>query len=131
MQDNPGKNLRNCPAVNRQNPETVSIPNKLYFNIGEVAKLCDLKPHVLRFWEQEFFQLQPVKRKGNRRFYQRKDVLLVVKIKDLLYLQGFTIEGARSQLQQSTVKPQGTLAKLRNLLTELEGIVTELQPTGA
>ena len=72
-----------------------SIPEKLYFTIGEVAKLCSLQPHVLRYWEQEFTQLSPSKRRGNRRYYQRKDVLLIRRIRSLLYSQGFTIEGAR------------------------------------
>lgn len=74
------------------------IPDKLYFAIGEVAKLCDLKAHVLRYWEQEFPQLSPSKRRGNRRYYQRKDVILILQIKNLLYEKGFTIEGARAQL---------------------------------
>ena len=75
-----------------------SIPDKLYFTIGEVSELCNLKSHVLRYWEQEFPQLNPSKRKGNRRYYQRKDVLMVRSIMSLLYEQGFTIEGARSKL---------------------------------
>lgn len=74
------------------------IPGKLYFTIGEVSRLCDLKPHVLRYWEQEFSQLSPSKRRGNRRYYQRKDVLLIREIKGLLYGQGYTIEGARQKL---------------------------------
>lgn len=74
------------------------IPDKIYFTIGEVSRLCDLKPHVLRYWEQEFPQLEPVKRRGNRRYYQKKDVLMVRQIQSLLYQQGFTIEGARQQI---------------------------------
>src|SRR3990167_10530644 len=74
------------------------IPDKLYFSIGEVAALCDLKPHVLRYWEQEFPQLSPSKRRGNRRYYQRNDVLMAREIKNLLYTKGYTIEGARAQL---------------------------------
>ena len=74
------------------------IPPKLYFTIGEVGGLCSLKPHVLRYWEQEFTQLRPTKRRGNRRYYQREDVELVRKIRELLYFQGYTIEGARQQL---------------------------------
>jgi DNA-binding transcriptional MerR regulator len=75
------------------------IPAKRYFTIGEVAELCDVKPHVLRYWEQEFTQLRPVKRRGNRRYYQHHEVLIVRRIRSLLYEQGFTISGARVHLQ--------------------------------
>jgi len=75
------------------------IPAKRYFTIGEVGELCDVKPHVLRYWEQEFTQLRPVKRRGNRRYYQHHKVLMIRRISDLLYSQGFTISGARNQLQ--------------------------------
>ena len=75
-----------------------SIPAKRYFTIGEVAALCAVKPHVLRYWEQEFTQLRPIKRRGNRRYYQHPAVLLIRRIRDLLYDQGFTINGARNQL---------------------------------
>lgn len=78
-----------------------SIPDKRYFAIGEVAVLCDVKPHVLRYWEQEFPQLKPVKRRGNRRYYQQDDVLVVRAIRSLLYEQGFTITGARQQLRDA------------------------------
>jgi DNA-binding transcriptional MerR regulator len=77
------------------------IPAKRYFTIGEVGELCDVKPHVLRYWEQEFTQLRPVKRRGNRRYYQHHEVLMIRRISDLLYAQGFTISGARNQLQES------------------------------
>ncbi len=82
-------------------PDTVlpEIPGKRYFTIGEVSELCDVKTHVLRYWEQEFTRLKPVKRRGNRRYYQRQDVELIRQIRDLLYLQGYTIQGARQQLQ--------------------------------
>lgn len=76
------------------------IPPKRYFTIGEVADLCGVKPHVLRYWEQEFTQLSPVKRRGNRRYYQHHEVLMVRRIRDLLYDQGFTIHGARNRLQE-------------------------------
>ena len=76
------------------------IPPKRYFTIGEVAELCGVKPHVLRYWEQEFTQLSPVKRRGNRRYYQHHEVLMVRRIRDLLYEQGFTIHGARNRLQE-------------------------------
>ena len=76
------------------------IPAKRYFTIGEVAELCGVKPHVLRYWEQEFTQLRPMKRRGNRRYYQHHEVLMIRRIRDLLYDQGFTISGARNKLQE-------------------------------
>lgn len=76
------------------------LPAKRYFTIGEVGDLCDVKPHVLRYWEQEFTQLRPVKRRGNRRYYQHHEVLMIRKIRDLLYDQGFTISGARNKIQE-------------------------------
>jgi len=79
------------------------IPAKRYFTIGEVSELCGVKPHVLRYWEQEFTQLKPVKRRGNRRYYQHHEVLLIRRIRELLYEQGFTISGARARLEQSGV----------------------------
>ena len=75
------------------------IPGKRYFTIGEVSELCGVKPHVLRYWEQEFPQLKPVKRRGNRRYYQRHDVIMIRQIRSLLYEQGFTISGARQRLE--------------------------------
>lgn len=80
--------------------ELPPIPAKRYFTIGEVADLCGVKPHVLRYWEQEFTQLKPVKRRGNRRYYQHHEVLLVRRIRELLYNQGFTISGARNRLDE-------------------------------
>jgi len=77
-----------------------AIPAKRYFTIGEVAELCGVKPHVLRYWEQEFTQLRPMKRRGNRRYYQHHEVLMIRRIRDLLYDQGFTISGARNRLQE-------------------------------
>jgi DNA-binding transcriptional MerR regulator len=76
------------------------IPAKRYFTIGEVGDLCGVKPHVLRYWEQEFTQLRPMKRRGNRRYYQHHEVLMIRRIRDLLYDQGFTISGARNKLQE-------------------------------
>lgn len=87
-------------------PEAVAlppIPAKRYFTIGEVSELCGVKPHVLRYWEQEFTQLKPVKRRGNRRYYQHHEVLLIRRIRELLYEQGFTISGARNKLDNSAV----------------------------
>lgn len=80
--------------------ELPPIPAKRYFTIGEVSELCGVKPHVLRYWEQEFNQLKPVKRRGNRRYYQHHEVLLVRRIRELLYNQGFTISGARNKLDE-------------------------------
>ena len=90
------------------------IPAKRYFTIGEVSELCGVKPHVLRYWEQEFTQLKPVKRRGNRRYYQHHEVLLIRKIRELLYEQGFTISGARNRLDGAEDKvavPQAASAK--------------------
>ncbi len=81
--------------------ELPPIPAKRYFTIGEVSELCGVKPHVLRYWEQEFTQLKPVKRRGNRRYYQHHEVLLIRRIRELLYEQGFTISGARNRLEES------------------------------
>jgi DNA-binding transcriptional MerR regulator len=87
------------PSHNAELPE---IPAKRYFTIGEVSELCEVKPHVLRYWEQEFSQLKPVKRRGNRRYYQRQDVVLIRQIRTLLYEQGFTIGGARQRMAGGT-----------------------------
>ena len=81
--------------------ELPSIPAKRYFTIGEVSELCGVKPHVLRYWEQEFTQLKPLKRRGNRRYYQHHEVLLIRRIRELLYEQGFTISGARNRLDEN------------------------------
>jgi DNA-binding transcriptional MerR regulator len=83
------------------------IPAKRYFTIGEVSELCGVKPHVLRYWEQEFTQLKPVKRRGNRRYYQHHEVLLIRRIRELLYEQGFTISGARNKLDNRGGEPAG------------------------
>ncbi|MFY9326508.1 MAG: MerR family transcriptional regulator [Georgfuchsia sp.] len=84
--------------------ELPAIPAKRYFTIGEVSELCGVKPHVLRYWEQEFTQLKPVKRRGNRRYYQHHEVLLVRRIRELLYQEGFTISGARNRLDEGSVR---------------------------
>ena len=84
-----------------------SIPAKRYFTIGEVGELCGVKPHVLRYWEQEFTQLRPVKRRGNRRYYQHHEVLMIRRIRDLLYEQGFTISGARNKMQELAQSQKG------------------------
>ena len=87
----------------RRKPELPPIPAKRYFTIGEVSDLCGVKPHVLRYWEQEFTQLKPVKRRGNRRYYQHHEVLLIRRIRELLYDQGFTIAGARNKLTNQAI----------------------------
>lgn len=87
------------------NDELAAIPAKRYFTIGEVSELCQVKPHVLRYWEQEFPNLKPVKRRGNRRYYQRHDVQVIREIRHLLYDQGFTIGGARQRLEQMAPSP--------------------------
>ena len=84
-----------------------SIPAKRYFTIGEVGELCGVKPHVLRYWEQEFTQLRPMKRRGNRRYYQHHEVLMIRRIRDLLYEQGFTISGARNKMQELAQAQKG------------------------
>ena len=83
-----------------------AIPAKRYSTIGEVSELCGVKPHVLRYWEQEFSQLRPVKRRGNRRYYQHHEVLLVRRIRELLYSQGFTISGARNRLDEAVLQEE-------------------------
>lgn len=107
------------------------IPEKRYFTIGEVALLCGVKTHVLRYWEQEFEQLQPVKRRGNRRYYQRQDVLLVRQLCNLLYQQGFTIAGARQWLagDQAQGDSQQSQQLIRQVVSELEQILVELKST--
>jgi len=102
------------------------IPAKRYFTIGEVSELCGVKPHVLRYWEQEFTQLKPVKRRGNRRYYQHHEVLLIRRIRELLYEEGFTISGARNRLGENTRSRSdesvetGAQAQLERLGEELE-----------
>jgi DNA-binding transcriptional MerR regulator len=93
------------PEHSRAKAELPPIPAKRYFTIGEVSDLCAVKPHVLRYWEQEFTQLKPVKRRGNRRYYQHHEVLLIRRIRDLLYEQGFTINGARHRLESEITTP--------------------------
>ena len=95
------------------------IPAKRYFTIGEVGDLCGVKPHVLRYWEQEFTQLRPMKRRGNRRYYQHHEVLMIRRIRDLLYDQGFTISGARNKMQELL---QNERDKRKNGEVLLEGV---------
>ena len=118
-----------------QGDELPPIPAKRYFTIGEVSELCGVKPHVLRYWEQEFNQLKPVKRRGNRRYYQHHEVLLVRRIRELLYNQGFTISGARNRLDEGEADlghlsdnaarlPDGSVLDLR---TELQAVIDLLK----
>jgi len=106
----------------RRKPELPPIPAKRYFTIGEVSELCGVKPHVLRYWEQEFTQLKPVKRRGNRRYYQHHEVLLIRRIRELLYEEGFTISGARNRLDNARLdnarldSPLGAEEKIEALM---------------
>ena len=111
------------------NDELPSIPGKRYFTIGEVSELCGVKPHVLRYWEQEFPQLKPVKRRGNRRYYQRQDVLVIRQIRALLYDQGFTIGGARNRLEGEEAREDVTQSHqlARQLRAELEELIKILR----
>ena len=110
-----------------------SIPAKRYFTIGEVSELCGVKPHVLRYWEQEFTQLKPVKRRGNRRYYQHHEVLLIRRIRELLYDQGFTISGARNKLNERGARkvvaeeiPEKNEVAVAGSFVELEMVRSEL-----
>jgi len=114
-----------------------AIPAKRYFTIGEVSELCQVKPHVLRYWEQEFSQLNPVKRRGNRRYYQRHEVELIRTIRSLLYLEGFTISGARQKLEsddgivepvtETADKPKISKEIVGSLINELEELTVMLR----
>ena len=114
------------PGNNDQLPP---IPGKRYFTIGEVSNLCAVKPHVLRYWEQEFPQLKPVKRRGNRRYYQRQDVLVIRQIRSLLYEEGFTIGGARQKLtgQQAKADLSQSQQIIKQIRLELEEVVKILR----
>ncbi len=103
------------------------IPAKRYFTIGEVSELCGVKPHVLRYWEQEFTQLKPVKRRGNRRYYQHHEVLLVRRIRELLYSQGFTISGARNRLEETGDEHPAIEITPESIRTELLNIAEILR----
>ena len=111
------------------NLELPVIPGKRYFTIGEVSDLCAVKPHVLRYWEQEFPQLKPLKRRGNRRYYQRHDVILIRQIRSLLYEQGFTIGGARQRLSGDEAKDDSNQSQqiIRQLRIELAEVLDLLR----
>jgi DNA-binding transcriptional MerR regulator len=113
----------------RNNNELPAIPGKRYFTIGEVSELCAVKAHVLRYWEQEFPQLKPLKRRGNRRYYQRADVLVIRQIRSLLYDEGFTIGGARQKLSGEEARTDVSQSQqlVRQLRTELEELLTVLR----
>ena len=112
------------------NAELPPIPGKRYFTIGEVSELCLVKPHVLRYWEQEFPQLKPVKRRGNRRYYQRGDVEMVRTIRSLLYEQGYTIGGARQRMstEEDAPTPMELQSLVKECITELEAARALLEP---
>ena len=114
------------PGSNRELPP---IPAKRYFTIGEVSELCDVKPHVLRYWETEFTSLKPVKRRGNRRYYQRHDVLMIRQIRSLLYDQGFTITGARQRLDGQQQRNEVSMSSqiVRQVRMELEEVLQLLR----
>lgn len=111
------------------NNELPAIPSKRYFTIGEVSNLCLVKAHVLRYWEQEFPELNPMKRRGNRRYYQRNDVTLIRQIRSLLHEQGYTINGARQKLtgEEAEVDSTQTNQLSRQTISELEGILSILK----
>ena len=111
------------------NDDLPPIPGKRYFSIGEVSDLCSVKPHVLRYWEQEFPQLKPIKRRGNRRYYQRQDVLLIRQIRSLLYEDGFTIGGARQRLTGDDAKLDISQSQqiIKQLRLELEQVIKILR----
>ncbi|MBI3935368.1 MAG: MerR family transcriptional regulator [Betaproteobacteria bacterium] len=120
----------NSSSGNRKE-ELPPIPAKRYFTIGEVSELCGVKPHVLRYWEQEFTQLKPVKRRGNRRYYQHHEVLLIRRIRELLYDQGFTISGARNRLDEMVTEPsraaRSSKVNLAHLRRELKSVIDLLR----
>jgi DNA-binding transcriptional MerR regulator len=108
------------PQISTQLP---SIPTKRYFTISEASNLCNVEAHVLRYWEQEFSQLKPLKRRGNRRYYQRHDVLLIRQIKDLLYNNGYTIKGAIQKLTEDENKEQAQSSTLDGIRSEVENLI--------
>ncbi len=114
------------PGSNRELPP---IPAKRYFTIGEVSELCEVKPHVLRYWETEFDSLSPVKRRGNRRYYQRHDVLMIRQIRGLLYEEGYTISGARQRLEGESGRQESSLSVqiVKQVRMELEEVLNLLK----
>ena len=122
--------MEESPNPNSSKPSLPTIPAKRYFTIGEVSELCGVKPHVLRYWEQEFTQLKPVKRRGNRRYYQHHEVLLIRRIRQLLYDEGFTISGARHRLDQvveQVSKNNSKAGDTVSLRKEIESVLEALR----
>jgi len=123
--------MEESPNPSSSKPSLPAIPAKRYFTIGEVSELCGVKPHVLRYWEQEFTQLKPVKRRGNRRYYQHHEVLLIRRIRQLLYDEGFTISGARHRLdlavEQASKGNAGKNGDASSLRKEIERVLDSLR----
>src|SRR5689334_3197322 len=122
--------MEDSPNPSSSKPSLPAIPAKRYFTIGEVSELCGVKPHVLRYWEQEFTQLKPVKRRGNRRYYQHHEVLLIRRIRQLLYDEGFTISGARHRLDQAVeqaTKNNGGKSDAAALRKEIQSVLESLR----
>ena len=107
----------------------INIPNKRYFTIGEASKICDVKAHVLRYWESEFRELEPIKRKGNRRYYQQKDIILILQIKDLLQNRGFTIDGAKNMIVNKEISSDSKTSKhfIAQIRKDLETVLSILK----
>ena len=109
--------------MNREDSQLPTIPSKRYFTISEASNLCNVEAHVLRYWEQEFSQLNPIKRRGNRRYYQRHDVMLIRHIKELLYNNGYTIKGAKQKLSDEASDQETKGSTVSAIRSELESII--------
>ena len=109
--------------MNREDSQLPTIPSKRYFTISEASNLCNVEAHVLRYWEQEFSQLSPIKRRGNRRYYQRHDVMLIRHIKELLYDNGYTIKGAKQKLSEEASDQETKSSSISAVRSELESII--------
>ena len=109
--------------MNREDSQLPTIPSKRYFTISEASNLCNVEAHVLRYWEQEFSQLSPIKRRGNRRYYQRHDVMLIRHIKELLYDNGYTIKGAKQKLSDEASDQETNSSSVYGIRSELESII--------
>ena len=109
--------------MNREDSQLPAIPSKRYFTISEASNLCNVEAHVLRYWEQEFSQLSPIKRRGNRRYYQRHDVMLIRHIKELLYENGYTIKGAKQKLSDEASDQETKSSSISAIRSELESII--------
>tara|TARA_A100001234_G_scaffold145845_1_gene128155 strand:- start:947 stop:1288 length:342 start_codon:yes stop_codon:yes gene_type:complete len=109
--------------MNREDSQLPTIPSKRYFTISEASNLCNVEAHVLRYWEQEFSQLNPIKRRGNRRYYQRHDVMLIRHIKELLYNNGYTIKGAKQKLSDEASDQETKSSTVSAIRSELESII--------